>query len=391
MAVPLLFLLASATASQVTKIAFGSCSGVYGKKNVELYKSIDAMKPDAFVWLGDVVYADQMVGPLVFTPTEPAVWKKKFTDFKDSDGYLQLRQHTRILGVWDDHDYGQNGGNKHHPYKEFARQVFLEFMDEKPDSPRWTRPGGIYESYYIDASDGSGRRVKVILIDIRFSADEWRADGDSLGEEQWAWLEEELKTPGDITLIGSGLQVMVEDRFGVTERWHTLSRLRLYKLLEGLPNVILLSGDVHMSEIMLNTCNTYPLYEVTASGMTHTVRTTFGPLHMIFTHGLMPYTYNIGHRVVVKNFGALTIDWSLADPLITLSIHDSQGVSQLSHSFPLSDLSKSASPTAACSVPPLQRFITNAVYSVLVYIVPVVLAGYGVRLYNTRKAKPKQS
>jgi alkaline phosphatase D len=360
-------------------------------ENPEIFKTIDSQEPDLFVWLGDVVYADKMVGPLIFQPRDPVSWRKKFTDMKDREGYVQLRQNRRIVGIWDDHDYGQNGGNKHHPYKELARQIFLEFLDEKPDSPRWTRAGGIYESYTVDAPDGSGRQVKVILLDIRFSADEWTADGDCIGEEQWAWLENELKTPGDLTLIGSGVQVMVEDRFGVTEKWHPKSRERLYALLVAVPNVVLLTGDVHMSEIMLNPCLQYPLYEVTSSGMTHTVQTTFGFMHNIFTHMLMPYTYNIGHRVTVKNYALLTVDWSAADPLVTITIHDTYGAPQLSHSFGLSSLSQPSTPSDVCLVSPMKRYLVNALHSVLVYVVPVLLLVAVVRLVNSRRHKPKQS
>lgn len=388
----MLVLATSAWSHSLTKIAFGSCAGARDKVNPQLFKTIDAMEPDAFVWLGDVVYADQMIGvPLFFTPSSPEIWRKKFDDMKDKDGYLQLRTNRRVLGVWDDHDYGINNGNKNFPLKELAREIFLDFFDEAPDSPRRTRQGGIYESYLIQSNDGSGRTVKVVLLDIRYSADKWGPEADCLGEEQWAWLETELKAPGDLTLIGNGIQIMAEDRFGVTEKWPPLSRARLFKLIDGVPNVILLSGDVHMSEIMLNPCHHYPVYEVTSSGITHTVQSHFGFLHLIFTHLLMPYTYNIGHRVTVKNFAMLTVDWSQADPRVTLSIHDTFGETQLSHSFDLSTLSKPASPTAVCAISPVQRYVTHALWSILIYVVPVVLLGVAVRLYNTRKPKPKQS
>lgn len=295
-----------------------------------------------------------------------------------------------MLGVWDDHDYGINGGNKHNPLKELAREIFLDFLDEAPHSPRWTRPGGIYEAYSITAPDDSGRTVKIILLDVRFSADEWKADGDTLGEEQWTWLEHELKTPGDLTLIGSGIQIMTEDRFGVAEKWHPQSRQRLLKLLEQVPNVILLSGDVHMSEIMLNPCHHYPIYEVTSSGITHTVRTTLGFLHLIFTDWLMPYSYNIGHRVTDKNFALIAVDWGRADPLVTLSIHNSQGEVLLDHSFDLSSIGKPATASSVCEASPAQRYLTHALHSFLVYVLPVLLLGVAVRLFNTRRLKHKQ-
>mmetsp|Transcript_6028 Transcript_6028/g.10633 ORF Transcript_6028/g.10633 Transcript_6028/m.10633 type:complete len:380 (+) Transcript_6028:618-1757(+) len=373
-----------------TLIAFGSCAGLFGYENAEMFRTIDLLSPDAFIWLGDVVYADEMSSPLSFTPTSHDVWAKKFTDMKDADGYKELRSHRRILGVWDDHDYGTDGGNKHNPSKEFARQVYLEFLDEKPESPRWTRAGGIYESYYIEAPDGSGRNVKVILLDVRFSADEWRPDGDCLGEEQWTWLENELKTPGNLTVIGSGLQVTAEDRFNIFERWHDRSRERLHRLLNRSPNVILLSGDIHFSEILLDTCQTYPLYEFTSSGMTHTISTTFGILHHIFTDILLPYTNNVGHRVFDKNFGLIAVDWNMPDPVVTLSIHDTNGKSLLSHSFGLRALSEAPVKDSNCSVLPIERYRKHVIWSLVKYIIPVLLAGYAIRTYNLWARKPKR-
>jgi hypothetical protein len=61
-----------------------------------------------------------------------------------------------------------------------------------------------------------------------------------------------------------------------------------------------------MSELMMNPCRPYPLYEVTSSGLTHTVSTTYGPLHLIFSHLITPYSFNIGRRVATKNFSLLT-------------------------------------------------------------------------------------
>jgi alkaline phosphatase D len=382
----LLFCLVVASASaQVSKIAFGSCAGANGQENPELFKTIDSLEPDAFIWLGDAVYADTKVGLMSFRPSEETDWRQKFTDMKHKQGYLQLRQNTRILGVWDDHDYGLNGGNKHHPQKELARRIYLEFLDEQPESPRWTRAGGIYEAYTVEPSNWTGRSIKVILLDARFSADEWGADGDTLGEEQWKWLENELKTPGDLTLIGNGIQIIVEDRFGPSEKWHPKSRERLYKLLDGTPGVILLSGDVHMSELMLNPCRPYPLYEVTSSGMTHTVSTTFGPLHLIFSHLITPYSFNIGHRVTTKNFSLLTVDWSLDDPLITISVLDSQGTTQLTHSFSYSSLMQPSSSAEVCKVAPLNRFLSHILYSAVVYVLPVVLLGVLVTVACVRR------
>ena len=41
-----------------------------------------------------------------------------------------------VVGVWDDHDYGINNGDKHFEHKEAFRDKFLDYIDEPPDSER---------------------------------------------------------------------------------------------------------------------------------------------------------------------------------------------------------------------------------------------------------------
>jgi alkaline phosphatase D len=78
-----------------------------------------------------------------------------------------VRNTTKVYGIWDDHDYGLDNGGKSMPAKHLMRQLYLEFLDERKDSPRWNR-SGIYESYYLDAD----KKIKLILLDNRWSLDE---------------------------------------------------------------------------------------------------------------------------------------------------------------------------------------------------------------------------
>jgi alkaline phosphatase D len=50
--------------------------------------------------------------------------------------------------------------------------------------------------------------VKVILLDTRYNRDAVYSDGDMLGEPQWQWLEEQLRSSdAQIHVIGSSVQV----------------------------------------------------------------------------------------------------------------------------------------------------------------------------------------
>lgn len=43
---------------------------------------------------------------------------------------------TQIIGVWDDHDYGIDNGDKTNPNKNLTRELFLDFIEEPKTSPR---------------------------------------------------------------------------------------------------------------------------------------------------------------------------------------------------------------------------------------------------------------
>jgi len=121
--------------------------------------------------------------------------------------------------------------------------------------------------------------------------------GDFLGEEQWAWLARELLDPQpvDLILLGTGVQVLPEDKV-LEETWQEFphARRRLLNALHYARSVarrapvVILSGDVHTAEVLTGSwdCNAGggagggasgdaqawadKLWEFTSSGLTHT-------------------------------------------------------------------------------------------------------------------------
>jgi hypothetical protein len=85
-------------AEPITDLAFGSCNA--HNRDQMIWKSIVESKPDLFVWLGDVVYADTPVFPLIWSDTPLDLMRSKFDAQKNSPLYSQLRQSTPIVGVW---------------------------------------------------------------------------------------------------------------------------------------------------------------------------------------------------------------------------------------------------------------------------------------------------
>ena len=119
-------------------------------------------------------------------------------------------------------------------------------------------------------AEDSSNLVRIILLDNRYHSSpltkksKWYQtvpdDYDILGEEQWSWLEALLREDAArvnkprYTLIASGVQIVADDKGFKHESWgqYPHSKQRLYNLLRDTKTagVLLLSGDIHLSEIV---------------------------------------------------------------------------------------------------------------------------------------------
>jgi alkaline phosphatase D len=275
--------------------------------------------------------------------------------------------------VWDDHDYGINNGDRTSPVKAEAQRLYLDFLDEDQSSPRRTQEG-LYTSYLLGPKD---KQVKLILLDVRYFRDPWSKEGDTLGEKQWKWLENELKSPANVTFIASGIQVIPQDRFGVTERFHPKSAQRLIQLVSKTPNTFLFSGDIHISEVMKSTCTGYPIYEVTSSGLTHTAYTQYGFLGIVYNYLVQTSTYTTAHKVHQRSYCLVEIDWKTA--ILSFSFMDAAGNSFHTERIGLNDR-KAEEPDKLCAYTDLERAIRHWAGSV-VLIFPAVLCASAVLIY----------
>lgn len=293
----------------VTTIAFGSCN----KLNLpqDMWPAIVENQPNVWIWLGDIIYADTK------DPKELAAHYRKLKTLPE---YKKLRARTQVIGIYDDHDYGVNDGDKTHPTKAAAKKCLMDFLDVPMSAPVRKREGA-YQSYTF----GSGARsVKVILLDTRYFRDELTPDptkkhrylnnetGSILGETQWTWLENELRNSrASLHLLCSSVQVIPSEH--PHEKWAFFpnERKRLFALLcETKPkNLMILSGDRHMAEVSKIELNSlpYPLYEVTSSGLTH-VRSGDSEVNH----------FRSGQLYVQRNFGLLRIEWDGERPIVNV-------------------------------------------------------------------------
>lgn len=295
-----------------TRIAFGSCSRQDAP--AQLWDEVVAQKPDLWIWLGDNIYGDSH---------DMDVLKKKYQLQKSHPGYQQLLSTCPVIGTWDDHDYGINDGGRQFTKKAESQQLLLDFLDVPPDSERRKRPGA-YSSYTL----GQGERaIKVILLDTRYFRDTIyralppdraylpNATGAVLGEEQWAWLENELThSTAAFHLIGSSIQFISAEH--PYEKWANFpaEQKRMEALLARVKpkNTLFISGDRHIGEVSKKTVDglPHPLYDFTSSGLTHTWAAGREEKNQ----------FRVGQLVIEKNYGLLQFNWNTHLPTIELML-----------------------------------------------------------------------
>lgn len=307
----------------LVRIAFGSCSDE--DEPQPLWDPILASDPGLWVWLGDNIYADT---------EDMSVMEAKYRRQLSQPGYAALRARVPVVGTWDDHDYGLNNGGREYPRRAASQQLLLDFLGVAEDDPRRAREG-VYAAHTYGPP---GRRVKVILLDVRYHRGPRGPASEILGEEQWRWLEAELRgSDAQLHLIGSGIQVLPVDH--AYEKWSAFGdeRDRLLRVIaeSRAPGVVLLSGDRHIAEIMRldDPRIGYPLYEVTSSGMTHS-----------WEEASEPNRFRLGELMTQLNFGVVEIEWDAASPTVRLQVRDRENRIQLEERVRLDALAVGGSP-----------------------------------------------
>lgn len=301
------------------RIAFGSCI------NTQAHPMLDRVLTlpfDTFILLGDNIYADT---------TNKAVMAAKYRVRKESAFFRALRAKASVVATWDDHDFGANDAGSSYAMKRESQQLFLDFMDEPPASPRRQREG-IYD---VHMSGPPGRRVQILLLDTRYFRSNLATgqnnalpsggkyiphpdpDVTLLGEAQWKWLEEQLRVPAEVRIIASSIQFISE--FSGAEAWANMPRekQRLLDLLERTRahGVVFVSGDRHWAELSrLERPNSYPLYDLTSSALTE--------LHKRGTP--TPNRFREGTTYHHPNVGLITIHWTKR-PRVRLQLFDVAG------------------------------------------------------------------
>jgi alkaline phosphatase D len=128
-------------------------------------------------------------------------------------------------------------------------------------------------------------------------------------------------------LIASGIQFLPTEH--AYEKWANFPNER-EKLLDliassGAKNPVLLSGDRHIAEVMKLTDSRFPkgIYEVTASGLTHT------------WSGIAeePNQFRVSDLIAKLNYGLATFDWRKGE--MTFQIKGEEGAVYATQVIPI--------------------------------------------------------
>lgn len=284
------------------KIAFGSCN----KTDLEnlFWDDILDLDPDLWIWGGDNIYADT---------DDMNLMREMYEAQNQVPGYRKLKEKVPVLGTWDDHDYGLNDGGVEFASKGASQQVFLDFLNVPVNDVRRNREG-VYHAYDYQGLGGS---VRILILDTRYFrspltpdtltqkryAPDISGQGTILGEEQWNWLAEQLRTSkASFNLIISSIQFLSKEHG--FECWgnfpNEVSRLEKLIVDSGAQGAMVLSGDRHISEFSKKSVEglSYPLLDFTSSGLTHAYRGFKGE----------PNQYRVGEVVATESFGWLRLN-----------------------------------------------------------------------------------
>lgn len=322
------------TSKKITSFGFGSCNDQ--TLDQPLWKNIVNRNFDLFLMMGDNIYTSKK---------DSKTFIDHYISLNQNSDYKKLRELTPFLATWDDYDFGQNDGGIDNPDKELAKTSFLNYwIYLKQILPKNQK--AIYHSRILGSKK---ERVQFIMLDTRWDRSplvknpEFNPETQVpsvppkiylpstdkathlLGEDQWSWLEAELKKPAELRIVVSSIQFIANDHY--FEKWGNFphERERLLRLLKAnkIKNLIIVSGDRHLAAISkLERGTDGVLYDITSSALNRPSRNTEPEVDQMY----------ISPSFLKINYGSAQIDWSRKK--VIFSIFDVDDKAQLSQEIP---------------------------------------------------------
>lgn len=229
--------------ARAATVAFGSCANDKGVREQPIWGRILAARPHALALLGDTPYIDN---------GSVETRRRRHQDFFDVPAIAATMRQIPTWTTWDDHDYALNDQFGDVKAASAARDVFV--------------------AYHAHASYGDGTRgvwtsfrqgpIEVFLLDPRSCADTGPSPlaptaRTALGEAQIAWLQRGLRSStAPVKVLACGMVWNGGVRPGKKDCWGNWLEERdaLFRWLghERIEGVVLVSGDVHRSRVIVH-------------------------------------------------------------------------------------------------------------------------------------------
>ncbi|KAI4839362.1 alkaline phosphatase [Plasmodium brasilianum] len=340
---------------KLTNFVFLSCNYQKGKVNEELLKAVEKRNPQLMLWIGDYFYSEC---------SELKCLDEVYNYIKNDSFYLRLKEKFVIDGIYDDHDYNKNNGDRLYKYKKESKTKYLDYLNVDKSDIRYKRNGAYVSKLYIDPND-ENNQVKIIILDTRYNKDPYpfyapdsykdhiihifisffvrfhaalfglyhNSKNDILGNEQWKWLEKELtNSKARAHIVISSIQIF--SNHVMNENWglmpFALKRLKSVIKKTKPKGLIFLSGDVHFASIIGNEEN---IVEVTSSSVNQENLLSYVNKYFIYLSTNIfnkRSSFELNKIYGFNNFGSVNINYKNENEInIKTCVHDSHGVEVL--------------------------------------------------------------
>ena len=214
-------------------IVVGSCAR--RTSNGAVFDQIVAEDPDLYIAIGDLHYGN-------IDSAIPSDHIREYGRSLSQPAQASLFSSVPTAYVWDDHDYGPNDAGASSPSRDavseaYRRAVPHSGVDEDPAA-------SIAQAFTIG-------RVRVVMSDTRSH----RTESTMLGEEQLAWLIDELtmSSRNHALVVWANPTPWISDDGLQSDNWsaHPEERRIISEALAAadIENIVMVSGDAHMVAI----------------------------------------------------------------------------------------------------------------------------------------------
>jgi len=344
---------------KIDTIAFGS--SLDQNQPQTLLTTIGKNNPDLFIFTGDhlnISKADQK------NLTEQYRKLNRIAEYRD------MREKTPVMIAWEDQDYAANAGTGPFIDRDSAKADFIKYWAYL----KTTLNGKQKALYHSKILGAKKQTVQIIILDTTSDRSELKKNTDLqtetaittttvsstdpttatttttsetktvtvkenkpfvedtdkkkkfLSEEQWSWLESELRKPAAFRVLVSSIQVIANDH--QFEKWGLFphERERLLNLIKytKAKNLVILSGNRQIGSIAQTEIKGLgKIYDVTSS-----------PMNLMASQGnvLKDASYTKEAYAEV-NFGLIKIDWASRKATVELHAADNSVVNSADIKF----------------------------------------------------------